>query len=160
MTPVEGSDRGLGPDVQTCMPPDDRGGASRAPSGGGRGPRAQKRTAAITDSRIAAAAILADMRSGQLLDPAFERHAGPLDARDRRWVQELVWGTLRSRSWFDAVVGLRVRGGLARLDGDVADLLRSARISCCSWAACRRMPPSRRRWSWPSSGTASARASW
>jgi len=123
MTPVEGSDRGLGPKTDV-PPPEPRGGASRSPSGAGQGPRHQKRTAAITDSRIAAAAILADMRSGQLLDPAFERHAGPLDARDRRWVQELVWGTLRRRSWFDAVVGLRVRGGLARLDGDVADLLR------------------------------------
>lgn len=123
MTPVEGSDRGLGPETEV-HPPDQRGGALRAPVGSGQGPRQQKRTAAITDSRIAAAAILADMRSGQLLDPAFERHAGPLDARDRRWVQELVWGTLRRRSWFDAVVGLRVRGGLARLDGDVADLLR------------------------------------
>lgn len=87
-----------------------------------RGPRSK--TASITDSRVAAAAILAELRSGQLLDPAFERHAGPLDARDRRWVQELVWGTLRRRGWFDAVVGARVRGGLARLDGDVADLLR------------------------------------
>jgi len=123
MTPVEGSDRGLGPDTEV-HPPEQPAGSTRAPGGSGQGPRNQRRTAAITDSRIAAAAILADMRSGQLLDPAFERHAGPLDARDRRWVQELVWGTLRRRSWFDAVVGLRVRGGLARLDGDVADLLR------------------------------------
>lgn len=123
MTPVEGSDRGLGPDTDVHTP-DERGGAPRALGRSGHGPRHQKRTAAITESRIAAAAILADLRSGQLLDPAFERHAGPLDARDRRWVQELVWGTLRRRSWFDAVVGLRVRGGLARLDGDVADLLR------------------------------------
>jgi len=121
MTPVDRSDSGQGPDVEVHAPRD-RGDASRAP--GRSDPRTQRRTAAITDSRIAAAAILADMRSGQLLDPAFERHAGPLDARDRRWVQELVWGTLRRRSWFDAVVGLRVRGGLARLDGDVADLLR------------------------------------
>ncbi|MCU0616222.1 MAG: 16S rRNA (cytosine(967)-C(5))-methyltransferase RsmB [Gemmatimonadaceae bacterium] len=92
---------------------------------GGRGPRTSSgRASVITESRIAAAAILADLRGGQLLDPAFERHAGPLDARDRRWVQELVWGTLRRRGWFDAVLSLRVRGGLVRLDGDVADLLR------------------------------------
>jgi 16S rRNA (cytosine967-C5)-methyltransferase len=130
MTPVEGSDRDLGPDVNVREPnagaPEERalttgsdGSRPRAPY---RGPRGK--TASITDSRIAAAAILAEIRSGQLLDPAFERHAGPLDARDRRWVQELVWGTLRRRGWFDAVLGLRVRGGLARLDGDVADLLR------------------------------------
>jgi 16S rRNA (cytosine967-C5)-methyltransferase len=101
MTSVDGTDRG----------------AARAAA-------PHRRTAALTESRMAAAAILADLRGGQLLDPAFERHAGPLDARDRRWVQELVWGTLRRRGWFDAVLGLRIRGGLARLDGDVADLLR------------------------------------
>ncbi len=111
MTPVDGSSRDLGPETHA------RDG--RPPY---RGPRG--RVASVTDSRIAAAAILAELRSGQLLDPAFERHAGPLDARDRRWVQELVWGTLRRRGWFDAVLGSRVRGGLARLDGDVIDLLR------------------------------------
>ena len=108
MNPLEGPDRDLGPDVDVREPE----------------PRKRRRTASITDSRIAAAAILAELRGGQLLDQAFERHAGGLDARDRRWVQELVWGTLRKRGWFDAVVGGRVRGGLARLDGDVADLLR------------------------------------
>jgi len=113
MTPVEGPDRGTVPGAQ----------AVRDPVPGTPG-RARSRPSTITESRIAAAAILADLRSGQLLDAAFERHAGPLDARDRRWVQELVWGTLRRRGWFDAVLGLRVRGGLARLDADVADLLR------------------------------------
>jgi 16S rRNA (cytosine967-C5)-methyltransferase len=123
MTPVEGPDRGSGPDVHAKA----SGNAHQARDGTARRPAAlaaRPRTPSITDSRIAAAAILADLRSGQLLDPAFERHAGPLDARDRRWVQELVWGTLRRRGWLDAVLGLRVRGGLARLDADVSDLLR------------------------------------
>ncbi len=119
MTPLEGSERDFGPDVNVREPGDSSGERGRPPY---RGPRGK--TASITESRIAAAAILAEVRSGQLLDPAFERHAGPLDARDRRWVQELVWGTLRRRGWFDAVLSSRVRGGLARLDGDVADLLR------------------------------------
>jgi 16S rRNA (cytosine967-C5)-methyltransferase len=78
----------------------------------------------VTESRTAAALILADLRSGQLLDSAFERRTAPLDARDRRWVQELVWGTLRSRGRLDALLAERVRGGLAKLDADVADLLR------------------------------------
>ncbi len=118
MTPLDGPDRGAAPGAGAVRDPD-RGGV------GGRGPRTSSgRASVITESRIAAAAILADLRGGQLLDPAFERHAGPLDARDRRWVQELVWGTLRRRGWFDAVLSLRVRGGLVRLDGDVADLLR------------------------------------
>lgn len=135
MTPLEGSERDLGPDVNVREPTDRSGdfpvdrsrdavsdGATERTRQPYRGPRGK--TASITESRIAAAAILAEVRSGQLLDPAFERHAGPLDARDRRWVQELVWGTLRRRGWFDAVLSSRVRGGLARLDGDVADLLR------------------------------------
>jgi 16S rRNA (cytosine967-C5)-methyltransferase len=121
MTPVGESDGDFGPDVKVDArePESDSVDRVRKPY---RGPRGK--TASITESRIAAAAILAEIRSGQLLDPAFDRHAGPLDARDRRWVQELVWGTLRKRSWFDAILGARVRGGLARLDGDVADLLR------------------------------------
>ncbi|HEY2848946.1 MAG TPA: 16S rRNA (cytosine(967)-C(5))-methyltransferase RsmB, partial [Gemmatimonadaceae bacterium] len=55
---------------------------------------------------------------------AFERRASALDARDRRWTQELVYGMLRHRAWLDAVIGERVRGGLARLDPDLIDLLR------------------------------------
>lgn len=79
---------------------------------------------AITPSRIVAADLLADLRSGTLLDLAFERRTTTLDARDRRWVQELVWGALRQRGWLDALLADRVRGGLARLDADVIDLLR------------------------------------
>ncbi len=67
---------------------------------------------------------LADLRAGVLLDAAFERRVGPLDARDRRWVQELLWGMLRRRSWIDAMLAVRVRGGVAKLDPDVSDLLR------------------------------------
>lgn len=78
----------------------------------------------VTESRTAAAQVLADLRSGLLLDAAFERRVAALDARDRRWVQELVWGALRSRGRLDAVLADRVRGGIAKLDADVADLLR------------------------------------
>lgn len=78
----------------------------------------------VTEARIAAASMLADLRRGDLLDAAFERHALALDARDRRWVQELVWEVLRRRESLDALLVPRVRGGLARLDADVVDLLR------------------------------------
>ncbi|MBL8981107.1 MAG: 16S rRNA (cytosine(967)-C(5))-methyltransferase RsmB, partial [Gemmatimonadetes bacterium] len=47
-----------------------------------------------------------------------------LDPRDRRWVQELCWGTLRNRGMIDAWLADRVKGGLDRLDPDVVDLLR------------------------------------
>jgi 16S rRNA (cytosine967-C5)-methyltransferase len=81
-------------------------------------------SSAITPSRVVAAEVLADLRSGMLLDPTFERRTQTLDARDRRWLQELLWGALRNRAWLDALLADRVRGGLARLDPDVTDLLR------------------------------------
>lgn len=79
---------------------------------------------AITPSRIAAANIFSDLRTGELLDSALDRHADNLDARDKRWVRELLYGALRQRGWLDALLASRVRGGLSRLDDDVTDLLR------------------------------------
>jgi 16S rRNA (cytosine967-C5)-methyltransferase len=78
----------------------------------------------VTEARRAAAEILADMRHGELLDPSFELRAPALDARDRRWTQELVYGMLRRRAMLDALLSERVRGGLVRLDPDLTDLLR------------------------------------
>lgn len=79
---------------------------------------------AVTDSRMAAAEVAADLRRGDLLDHAFDRRVRGLDARDRRWTQELVYGMLRRRGQLDTWLGERARGGMARLDPDVADLLR------------------------------------
>lgn len=81
-------------------------------------------TGSVTEARRAAAEILADLRHAELLDPAFELRAAPLDARDRRWTQELVYGMLRRRAMIDALLSERVRGGLVRLDADLIDLLR------------------------------------
>ncbi|HJU64580.1 MAG TPA: transcription antitermination factor NusB, partial [Gemmatimonadaceae bacterium] len=78
----------------------------------------------VTEARLSAAELCAALRRGELLDPAFESRAASLDARDRRWTQELIYGMLRRRAWIDAVLAARVRGGLARLDPDVIDLLR------------------------------------
>jgi 16S rRNA (cytosine967-C5)-methyltransferase len=79
---------------------------------------------AVTEARGAAADVLTDMRSGELLDGSFERRTARLDPRDRRWTRELVFGMLRRRSWLDALLDDRVRGGLAKLDPDLIDLLR------------------------------------
>ena len=81
-------------------------------------------TRAVTASRVAAARVLGDLRTGALLDGAIDRAAEGLDARDRRWLVELLLGTLRRRAWIDAVLDARVRGGLARLHPDVTDVLR------------------------------------
>ena len=94
------------------------GGAGEHPGGG------VATRGGVTDARTAAAELCAGLRNGDLLDQAFERHAGPLDARDRRWTQELVWGMLRGRAPLDAILADRVKGGIARLDPDLIDLLR------------------------------------
>jgi len=86
--------------------------------------QADRAHAQVTDARRAAAEICADLRRGELLDPAFEARATVLDARDRRWLQELAFGMLRRRAALDARIAPRVTGGLARLDPDVVDLLR------------------------------------
>ena len=78
----------------------------------------------VTDSRVAAADVLADLREGVLLDAAFDRRTSNLDARDRRWTQELVYGLLRRREDLDAALHPRVRGGIARIHADLTDLLR------------------------------------
>lgn len=86
--------------------------------------RLATRVAGVTDARIVAAEICGDLRRGELLDVAFERRAFALDPRDRRFARELVYGMLRRRAWLDALLDARVRGGAARLDADVLDLLR------------------------------------
>ncbi|MBI2408414.1 MAG: 16S rRNA (cytosine(967)-C(5))-methyltransferase RsmB [Gemmatimonadetes bacterium] len=78
----------------------------------------------VTDARRAAADVCADLRTGVLLGASMERRCVALDPRDRRWLQELVFGMLRRRGWIDHALISRVRGGLARLDGDLADLIR------------------------------------
>ena len=111
--PPNGHDRSGGPVAlhgSSDEPPRGSGGSSRTPG--------------VTDARVAAAELCSDLRTGDLLDPAFERRAAVLDSRDRRWLRELVYGMLRRRGWLDALLGERVRGGYARLDPDLLDLLR------------------------------------
>jgi 16S rRNA (cytosine967-C5)-methyltransferase len=78
----------------------------------------------VTGARVAAAGICADLRAGEMLDSSFERRAASLDARDRRWLRELVYGMLRQRGAIDAILEERVRGGLSRVDPDLVDLMR------------------------------------
>ncbi len=78
----------------------------------------------VTAARAIAAEICVDLRKGEFLDQSFDRRIAPLDARDRRWTRELVYGMLRRRAWIDTILSDRVRGGLQRLDADVVDLLR------------------------------------
>src|SRR5687767_6727659 len=88
------------------------------------GARTATRVSGVTEARHVAAEICADLRRGELLDMSFDRQTRRLDPRDRRFTRELVYGMLRRRGWLDALLDARVRGGLARLDPDVHDLLR------------------------------------
>ncbi len=77
-----------------------------------------------TAARRAALRVLAAVREGRLADHALEREAAGLDARDRAWLLELVYGTYRLRGRLDHRISGRVRGGVDRLDPDVHDILR------------------------------------
>ena len=86
--------------------------------------RTAGRSSAVTEARIVAADVCGDLRRGELLDSSFDRQTTRLDPRDRRFTRELLYGMLRRRGWLDAVLEERIRGGSARLDHDVLDLLR------------------------------------
>src|SRR5688500_8251394 len=88
------------------------------------GARTATRVSGVTEARHVAADICADLRRGELLDMSYDRQTRRLDPRDRRFTRELVYGMLRRRAWLDALLDARVKGGLARLDPDVNDLLR------------------------------------
>jgi 16S rRNA (cytosine967-C5)-methyltransferase len=81
-------------------------------------------TTSITDTRVAAAQIYGELRAGELLDAAFDHRTARLDARDRRWTRELVYGSLRRRSVIDAYLQQRVKGSFGRIDAGLIDLLR------------------------------------
>lgn len=86
--------------------------------------RTAGRTSAVTEARGVAADVCADLRRGELLDSSFDRQTGRLDPRDRRFTRELLYGMLRRRAWLDAILEERIKGGSARIDADVLDLLR------------------------------------
>ncbi len=64
------------------------------------------------------------MGRGARLDVALGRAARDLEPRDRAFVHELVYGAARLRGRLDHVLSGRVRGGLARLDPVVLEVLR------------------------------------
>lgn len=84
-----------------------------------------KRAMGITPPRLAVAEVFGAMRNGATLDIAFDRHIHGLEDRERRWAHELAYGVLRRRAWLDSLLADLVRGGLARLDADLRDLLRA-----------------------------------
>ncbi|MEJ2677999.1 MAG: transcription antitermination factor NusB, partial [Gemmatimonadota bacterium] len=77
-----------------------------------------------TPARVAALGVLRSVRGGGLADRALARAMAGLEARDRAWLQELVYGTLRLRGRLDHILAGHVRRGLEGLEPDVLDVLR------------------------------------
>lgn len=78
----------------------------------------------VTAPRAAALETMRAVRSGDLADRALARACGALPPRDRAWVQELVYGTFRSRGRIDQLLDQLVRGGTEALEPEVLDILR------------------------------------
>jgi 16S rRNA (cytosine967-C5)-methyltransferase len=81
-------------------------------------------TRGATATRRAALEVLRAVRAGTLADHAMERAAEGLNRRDRAWVHELAYGTLRLRGRIDHILDAVVRGGIAPVEPDVVDILR------------------------------------
>lgn len=77
-----------------------------------------------TPARHAALEVMRRVRQGDLADRALGRVLPELAERDRAWVQELVYGTLRLRGRLDHLLAERVHRGLDGLEADVLDVLR------------------------------------
>ena len=78
----------------------------------------------VTPARTAALKIMRAIRSGELADRAFVHQADQVPARERAWLHELVYGTLRLRGRLDYILSSFVKKGINKLDDDVLDILR------------------------------------
>ena len=64
------------------------------------------------------------IRAGELADRAFGRLVADVPARERAWLHELIYGTLRLQGRLDFILDQFVKRGVAKLDPDVHDILR------------------------------------
>lgn len=78
----------------------------------------------ISRARDAAMSTLRAVSRGRRLDLAFEESVGDLPNRERRWVQEACFGTVRLRGRLDHLLDLHLRDGLSSLSPVLLDLLR------------------------------------
>jgi 16S rRNA (cytosine967-C5)-methyltransferase len=79
---------------------------------------------APTAARAAALRILRDVRGGTFADRALDAAAAGLGPRDRAFLQELVYCTLRLRGRIDHILAALSSRPLARIDPDILDVLR------------------------------------
>ena len=78
----------------------------------------------VTPARKTALQIMRAIRAGELADRAFVRLLADVPARERPWLHELVYGTLRLQGRIDFILDQFVKRGVAKLDDDVHDILR------------------------------------
>ena len=69
-----------------------------------------------TQARITALEIMRALRRGELADRAFVRLLADVPARDRAWLHELLYGTLRLQGRLDYILDQFVKRGVAKLD--------------------------------------------
>jgi 16S rRNA (cytosine967-C5)-methyltransferase len=80
--------------------------------------------AQVTKARKVAATVLQAVSRGRRLDRAFDSVAGSLPDRERRWVQEAVYGTTRFRGRLDHLLDLHLKKGTSSLSPLLLNLLR------------------------------------
>ena len=78
----------------------------------------------VTPARRKAAAVLRAVSRGRRLDVALPQSFGGLSHQDRRWVQEVTYGTLRLRGRLDHLLHLHLKKGVESVPGPALDLLR------------------------------------
>jgi 16S rRNA (cytosine967-C5)-methyltransferase len=78
----------------------------------------------VTATRRLALEAMRRIRHGEFADRVVRELFQPLDARDRAWAVELLYGTLRLRGRLDHLLNARVKGALHELEPDVLDVLR------------------------------------
>ncbi len=77
-----------------------------------------------TPARRLALAALRALRRGDLLDRAAAVALGDAAPRDRPWLHELLFGTVRLRGRLDWLLDRVVRRGVANVEADLLDVLR------------------------------------
>lgn len=78
----------------------------------------------MTPARRAALEVLRAIRRGELADAALAAAYDHLPVRERAWLQELSYGTIRLRGRLDHLLGRLVHRGLDSLHPDLLDTLR------------------------------------
>jgi 16S rRNA (cytosine967-C5)-methyltransferase len=91
---------------------------------GGKGGPPRKGGSPVTENRKAAATVLWAVSRGRRLDRALDEATEGLPPRDRRWVQEAAYGTIRLRGRLDFLLDLHLSKGTSSLHPRALDLLR------------------------------------